>query len=320
LRAFFCTIASGRAARSGPRDKEAFMKHATAIVTAIILAACLFATAAPAADAKELSRQAEQRLNEADRLAGADKLAEASAVLLQAADLYEQVLKQSPDDRAAKQNLLYSLGQRGMMYIRKGQPAVKEKNFEKAAELYAAAIAAYDLAIKRQPQEKNFQVNRNYCRREWGLAQFQVRLAAKGPAYPFKLAGLDGSSIELAKHKGKAVVLEFVAGWCPSCRDSMPKMREVQQRFQGRPVQVLVLALDRVEGWKRGGSEEKSMAWAKETGLAFAWADEETLFQYGALDSIPRIFLIDRAGRIASQVAYEDREPERLAKLVDQLL
>jgi thiol-disulfide isomerase/thioredoxin len=296
------------------------MRHARSVVTAIILAAFLFAPAAPAADAGELARQAEQKLNEADRLARADKLSEASAVLLQAADLYEQVLKQSPDDRAARQNLLYSLGQRGMMYIRKGQPAVKEKNFAKAAELYAAAIAAYDLAIKRQPQEKNFQVNRSHCRHEWGLAQFQVTLAARGPAYAFKLAGLDGSSVELARLKGKVVALEFVAGWCPSCRDTMPKLKEVQKRFQGKPVQVVVLALDRVEGWKRSGAEEKSVAWAKETGLAFAWADEETYYRYGSFDSIPRIFLIDRAGRIASQVAYEDREPERLAKLVDQLL
>jgi thiol-disulfide isomerase/thioredoxin len=296
------------------------MKHATTVMTAIIVAALLSAPTAPAADAKELARQAEQKLNEADRLAGADKLAEASAVLLQAADLYEQVLKQAPDDRPARQNLLYSLGQRGMMYIRKGQPAVKEKNFAKAAELYAAAVAAYDLAIKKQPNEKNFKVNRNYCRHEWGLAQFQVALAAKGPAYPFKLVGLDGSAIELAKYKGKAVVLEFAAGWCPSCRDTMPKLKEVQKRFQGRPVQVVVLALDRVEGWKRSGAEEKIVGWAKETGLAFAWADEETFFQYGALDSIPRIFLIDRAGRIASQAAYEDREPDKLSRLIELLL
>lgn len=296
------------------------MRHVKTVMTAIILAALLAPPASPAADARELARQAEQKLNEADRLAGADKLAEASAFLLQAADLYEQLLKQAPDDRSGRQNLLYSLGQRGMIYLRKGQKAISEKNYGQAAELYAAAIAAYDLAIKKQPQERNFQVNRNYCRHEWGLAQFQVKLAARGPAYPFTLPGLAGSTIELAKLKGKAVVLEFAAGWCPSCRESMPWMKEVQRRFQGKPVQVVILSLDRVEGWKRSGSEEKSMAWAKETGLPFAWADEETCFQYGSFDSIPRIFLIDRAGKIAAQVPHEEREPDRLSKLIAALL
>ncbi len=291
----------------------------------MVIALLLALTALPApgllaVDARELAQQAGKKLDEGDRLAQADKLAEAAAIYLQAADLYEQALQKDPNDKSSKQNLLYALGQRGMIHVRKGQLAIKDKDYARATGLYAAAIVAYDLAIKKQPQEKNFQTNRAYCRHEWGLAQFQVKLAARGAAYPFTLAGLDGSSVELAKLKGKVVVLEFAAGWCSSCRESIPKMKEVQRRFQGKPVQVVVLALDRVDGWKKSGAEEKILAWFKETGLPFAWADEETFYQYGSLDSIPRIFLIDRNGRIATQVAYEDREPDRLASGIAALL
>lgn len=296
------------------------MTKKVAILMMLALTALPGQRPAVAADAGELARQAEQRLNEADRLAGADKLAEASASYVQAAELYEQALQKEPGSKPFRQNLLYGLGQRGMIYIRKGQKAIQEKNYEEAARLYAAAIAAYDFAVKRQPQEKNFQVNRSYCRHEWGLAQFQVRLAARGAAYPFRLEGPDGGAVELAKLKGKVVVLEFAAGWCPTCRESMPQLKEVQKRFQGKPVQVVVLALDRIEHWRKSGSQEKSMAWAKETGLAFAWADEETFFQYGSFDSIPRVFLVDRAGRVAMQVPEKEREAEKLASLVSALL
>lgn len=294
-------------------------KKAT-VLLALILIMILGQKPMLAADAKELIQQAEQKLNEADRLAGADKLAEAAAAFLQAAELYEQALQKDPKNSASRQNLLYSLGQRGMIHVRKGQKAIQEKNYEQAAGLYAAAIAAYDLAVSRQPQEKNFQVNREYCRREWGLAQFQVKLAARGPAYPFQLAGLDGSPVDLAKLKGKVVVLEFAAGWCPSCRESMPQLAEVQKRFKGKPVQVVVLALDRVEGWKKGGSEEKIMAWARETGLPFAWGDEDTCSQYGSFNSIPTVILIDRAGRLVAQVPHDDRQPEKLSRSITELL
>jgi len=277
-------------------------------------------SALPADGPRELALQAEKLLDEGSRLAQADKLAEAAAVFLQAAGIYERLLKDNPGDSSSRQNYLYSLGERGMIYVRKGQPALKEKKFALAADLYAAAVAAYDLALKKLPAEKNFQVNRRYCRHEWGIAQFQAKLATKGPAYAFQLAGLNGAPVNLAALKNKVVVLTFSAGWCPSCRETMPKLAEAQKRFIGKPVQVVVLALDRVEGWKKGSSEEKSLAEAKETGLPFAWADEETFFQYGSPDSIPRIFLIDRSGRIAAQVAYEDREPDRLASRIAALL
>jgi hypothetical protein len=107
-----------------PSPKEAAMTKKVAILMMLALTALPGQRPAVAADAGELARQAEQRLNEADRLAGADKLAEASASYLQAAELYEQALQKEPGSKPFRQNLLYGLGQRGMIYIRKGQKAI----------------------------------------------------------------------------------------------------------------------------------------------------------------------------------------------------
>ena len=93
-------------------------------------------------------------------LAGADKITEAAAAFLQAAELYEQALQKDPDNRASRQNHLYCLGQRGMIHIRKGQQFLKDKKYTQAADYYKTAIAAYDFALKKLPQEKNFLVNR----------------------------------------------------------------------------------------------------------------------------------------------------------------
>ena len=273
-----------------------------------------------ASDAKELALQAEKKLDEGSRLADQDKLAEAAAVYLQAAELYEQALQQDANNSASRQNFVYSLGERAMIYIRKGQSAIQEKKYAQASDLYSAAIAAFDLALKKLPQQKNFQTNRRYCRHEWGLAQFQVKLAAGGSAFSFQLTGLDGAPVKLADMKGRVVLLEFAAGWCPSCRDSLPVLQELQNQFKSKGVRVVVLALDRVEGWGKSGSEAKILELARGREFSAAWADEETYYQYGSCNSIPTVILIDKSGKIAAQVPADGRDREQLARRISALL
>lgn len=289
-------------------------------VISVLLLTALNPQATFPAEAQELALQAEKKLDAGSRLAGEDKLAEASAAFLQAAEIYEQVLQKDPKNNSSRQNYLYSLGERGMIYIRKGQQALKDKKYPTAADLYSAASAAYDVALKKLPQEKNFQINRRYCRHEWGVAQFQVKLAGKGPAYPFQLNGLDGSSVSLAKMKGRVVLLEFSAGWCPSCRESLPVLQELQKQFKDKGVQVVVLALDRLDNWKKSGSEEKSLALIRGMDFTCAWADEETFYQYGSFNSIPTVILIDRSGKIVAQVPADGRDREQLARRIAALL
>ena len=303
------------------KRKEACMaKKMLVPVVLLLLTVLARQTAFPADGAKELAAQAEKKLDEGSRLAGEDKLAEASAVFLQAAELYEQALQKDPKDNSSRQNLLYSLGQRGMIYIRKGQQAITDKKYAPAADFYGAAIAAYDLALKKQPRENNFQVNRRHCRHEWGLAQFQVKLEKQGPAYAFELTGLDGSPVSLAKMKGRVVLLEFSTGWCPSCRDSLPVLQELQKQFKDKAVQVVLLALDRLDGWGRGDSAEKSLALTRGMGFTSAWADEETFYQYGSCNSVPTVILIDRSGKVVAQVPADGRGKEQLARRIVALL
>ena len=174
--------------------------------------------------------------------------------------------------------------------------------------------------MKKLPQETNFQKNRRFCRREWGLAQFQVKLAGKENAYPFRLTRLDGAPIALSDMKGQVVLLEFAAGWCPSCRESLPVLQELQKQFKSKGVRIVVLALDRVESWGKSGSEARTLELAAGKDFAVAWADEETFYQYGSFNSIPTVILIDRAGKIVAQVPADGRDREQLARRISDLL
>jgi len=65
------------------------------------------------------------------------------------------------------------------------------------------------------------------------------------PALP-DLAGssLDGDKLRLSDYRGKVVLINAWASWCPPCRGEAPEVRRVQEKWGGRGVQVLGLDND----------------------------------------------------------------------------
>ncbi len=66
------------------------------------------------------------------------------------------------------------------------------------------------------------------------------------PAPAFSLPALDhpGTTYTLASFKGKYVLLDFWATWCPSCRAELPGLHQAWARFKDRPFEILSLSFD----------------------------------------------------------------------------
>src|SRR5512135_1089741 len=68
--------------------------------------------------------------------------------------------------------------------------------------------------------------------------------AAPDPVLPeFKVKGLDGREHSLAETRGRVVLLDLFATWCPPCRLEIPHFVELQQKYAGR-LQVVGLCYD----------------------------------------------------------------------------
>jgi peroxiredoxin len=126
---------------------------------------------------------------------------------------------------------------------------------------------------------------------------------AEGTLAPeFTLPDLDGHSVSLSDFRGKVVVVNFWATWCPPCRAEIPDFVRMQARYRARGLEFVGLSVD-------AGGARDVRPFAEEQGVNYPMliADERVANSYGGIVGIPTSFVIDRQGKIVKRfVGYTD--------------
>ena len=112
----------------------------------------------------------------------------------------------------------------------------------------------------------------------------------------FTLEDLQGESISLSDFRGKVIILDFWASWCPPCRSSMPHLEELRKRYQSEGLVVVAVSLDPNMADISTFLEENEfmdllVLWESPT------AAQRVKTLYG-VSGIPHPFVIDRQGII----------------------
>ena len=122
----------------------------------------------------------------------------------------------------------------------------------------------------------------------------------------------DTQDISLSSYKGKVVLLNFWATWCPPCRKEIPALVRLQKSYGSR------LEVVGVSVYSYTSTTEKfyESYWIN---YPMIYGSYELMGKYGDVGSIPTTFLIDKEGRIAARLVgsrAESQYKEMIASLV----
>jgi len=130
---------------------------------------------------------------------------------------------------------------------------------------------------------------------------------------PWHVTLPDGRVLTSERLKGKVVLVNFWATWCPYCRKEKPVIDDFWQDTRSQGFEVVSISID--------DSPEKIAAWMRDKGYTFMAAptNASVAAAFGHVASVPTSFIVDTDGhirhKIAGQVHYS-----RLENLVTPLL
>lgn len=125
----------------------------------------------------------------------------------------------------------------------------------------------------------------------------------------FTLPLLSGGRAALSSFRGKVVLLNFWATWCPPCRSEMPSMEVLYKRLNSKGLEILA-----VDSGEDAATVQQFIRENSHTFPVLLDSDNKVSSQYG-IRAIPTTYIIDREGKIIGVVrgAIKWDEPKLIA-------
>jgi peroxiredoxin len=143
-----------------------------------------------------------------------------------------------------------------------------------------------------------------------------IRIKVATPAKDFTLPSLTGQPVRLADFRGQVVLLNFWATWCPPCREEMPSMERLHQRYGNRGFSIVAISID-------AGGAPVVVPFARALKLTFPIALDPGMAVNNEyrVQALPSTFLIDRnANVVALAVGPRDWDSRAARALIESLL
>lgn len=131
------------------------------------------------------------------------------------------------------------------------------------------------------------------------------------------LSDLGGTPRSLEDHRGQVVVLNFWATWCIPCREEMPVLRGIHERYRDRGVVVIAASTDEADSRK---AVERFVRRHKMTFPVWVEATVQDMVELDLGDALPATAILDSDGRVAFRIlgtVTEDLLVERIDHLLD---
>ena len=124
----------------------------------------------------------------------------------------------------------------------------------------------------------------------------RIEPGAQAPNYTVATV-TSGDSVALRDYRGRVVLLNLWATWCPPCEQEMPSMERLYQEMGPQGLEVVAISIDQL-------TPEAVRRWAEERGLSFTVLQDRSgrIQQVYQTTGMPESFVVDREGIIVKKV------------------
>ncbi len=137
-------------------------------------------------------------------------------------------------------------------------------------------------------------------------------LGSKAPN--FQATTVDDGKIELEDYQGRVVILDFMATWCGPCKEEIEHLKKIRSKYESEEVKIISIDIDDTETTEQVRSFKNNY----NANWTFVINGKDVAQRYD-VTAIPKIYIIDREGRISFKrtgVTSEDVLQDEVDKLV----
>ncbi len=128
----------------------------------------------------------------------------------------------------------------------------------------------------------------------------------------FTLQDMNGKTVRLSDHKGKVVLLEFWATWCPPCREAVPGLEKLHNAYKDKGLVVLAVSMD------QGGWDEVKSFISEHHITYTVLKGTDAVAEHYRVRAIPMMLILNKEGDISKRYLGmgSDDEVEKDVKAV----
>jgi thiol-disulfide isomerase/thioredoxin len=134
-----------------------------------------------------------------------------------------------------------------------------------------------------------------------------------GKPLDMKFTAINGKQIDLAKMKGKVVLIDFWATWCGPCIAELPNVKKTYNKLNQKGFEIIGISLDSNENSLKRFLKKENMPWPQFFD-GKGWNNE--LAKKHGIRSIPAMWLVDQEGNLIDTNARSNLE-DKVEKLLD---
>lgn len=137
-------------------------------------------------------------------------------------------------------------------------------------------------------------------------AKYATNLLKPGTDAPdINLQTIDGKQFSLKSLRGKYVVLDFWASWCPDCRKDSPYIMSLYEKFASKGVEFVGVSFDtKAEAWKNG-VEKLGIKYTQVSDMKHM--RESAVAQTYCVKWIPTVYVVDPEGKVVLGTVMSDK-------------